>query len=538
MKSMLALPLAVALSVSMFAGCSSKDGSTSESSASPQASPAATASAAPAVKLNKDAKLRIAVPENGGVKGFEPGADESNNQFLKALREKTGYKNLEVTVIPGANALEKFNLMFASGDVYDLIYTMDFGLFRRFSEQNALLALDGLVTQSGGEISKNVAESSWAAVTKNNQKYAIPIPPSQYNNGQALGSGFLVRQDWMEKLGLTAPKNLDELYTFLKTIKDKDPSGKGTIPMTAASNGGNPLGGLDVITAAFGMSGITDIPVPFTVKDGKLINAEDIYLKDALAYISKLYKEGLIDNEYLFNKTAQANEKITSGKAASSYAGYWDVKTYRSALLKTDPNVKYTFLPPVAGPDGRKGYSKPAAASNIFFVPKTAKYANEAVDLLNSYLLDKELQSFIAFGTEGVHYENVNGEFTPKQPAYDSIIYKIYYQMWSTPEIWFTKAKLAGYEQDIKNFTSGEPQLSVVNINLYRPQSQTELAKSKTLVDLRYEYFSKIITGALPLTAVDEYFKKADAAGRQDIIKENQDWYEKEGKAMYEKLIK
>lgn len=537
--SLLAIPVAAALIASLFTGCSSKADQPAAESQAPAASAGTSPAATAAVKLNKDAKLRIAVPENTGVKGFEQGATESNNQFLNALREKTGYKNLEVTVVPLATALEKFNLSFASGDVYDLIFTTDTTLFKRFSEQDMLLPVDDLLQTLGAEIGKNVAESSWPAVTKNGKKYAIPIPPYQKNNGQSLGSGFLVRQDWMEKLGLSAPKNLDELYTFLKTLKDKDPGGKGTIPMTAnGGNRGNPFDGLDVVLGAYGMAGITDLAVPFIVKDGKLVNAEDVYLKDAVTYLNKLYKEGLIDNEYLFNKTQQQMEKITAGKAATSYSGYWDVKTFRSAIVKTDPNVKYTFLAPVAGPDGRKGYYKPAAASNYFLFPKNAKYTNEAVDMLNTYLKDKELQDFIAYGKEGVHYTKTGGNLTPIQPAYDSVIYKIYYQLWNSADIWFTKAKLAGYEDDIKNFTAGEPQLTTVNINLYRPQSQTELSKSKTLVDLRYEYVSKMITGAMPLTAIDEYFKKADAAGRQEIIKENQAWFDKEGKAMFEQLSK
>ncbi|MGG1517439.1 extracellular solute-binding protein [Paenibacillus oryzisoli] len=527
--------LIVAITASMMlAGCSKETEKPAQGATETQ-----TQTPAQAAKLNKAAKIRIAVPDNAGVKGFEQGASANDNQFLNAIKEKTGYTNIEWNVIPAANQLDTYNLMFASGEVYDLIYTNDLTIFKRFSAQGALLPVDSLIQQYGSEVSQLVTDNAWTAVTVDGKKMAIPVPPySKYENVD-LGSGFLARQDWLDKLGLKAPKNLDELYTFLKTIKEKDPSGKGTIPyVAAAGNNGNPLDGLDVITAAFGMSGITNLAVPFIVKDGKLVDAQDVYLKDMLTYLNKLYKEGLIDNEYLFNKTQQVTEKITSGKAASTYTGYWDPVTYLASLNKSDPNAKLSYLPTVEGADGQKGYAMPAPVSNFYIIPKNAKNANEAVDLLNAYLKDKELQNFVNYGKEGVHYEMVNNVLTPKKPAYDQIIYKLYYRMWNSPEIWLPNAILGGYEPAMKSYVQAGPQMTAFNINQYRPQTDAELAKGRALIDLRNEYVAKIINGALPITAVDEYFKKADAAGRQEVLKASQDWFAKEGKAIYEKLNK
>ncbi|MDR6550572.1 extracellular solute-binding protein [Paenibacillus qinlingensis] len=531
-KSML-----VALSAGLvLAGCSKQEEKPTQES---KGTTAASQTPAQGPKLNKSAKIRIAVPDNAGVKGYEQGASANDNQFLNAIKEKTGYTNIEWNVIPTANQLETYNLMFASGDVYDLIYTSDLNIYKRFSAQGALLPLEEPIKQFGSEIGKLVTDNAWTAVTLEGKKYAIPVPPYQKFENVDLGSGFLARQDWMDKLGLTAPKNLDELYTFLKTIKDKDPSGKGTIPyVAAAGNNGNPLDGLDIITSAFGLSGISNLAVPFIVKDGKLVDAQDVYFKEMLTYLNKLFKEGLIDNEYLFNKTQQVSEKMSSGKAAAAFAGYWDPASYLAGLTKTDANAKLSFLPTVEGKDGVKGYPMPAPVSNFYIIPKNAKNANEAVDLLNSYLKDKDLQKYVNFGKEGVHYDMVDNKLTPKKPAYDQIIYKLYYRMWNTPEIWLPNALLGGYEQAMKSFAQAGPQLTAFNINQYRPQTDAELAKGRALIDLRNEYVAKIINGALPITALDDYFKKADAAGRQDVIKASQDWFTKEGKGIYDKLSK
>ncbi|UKS29606.1 extracellular solute-binding protein [Paenibacillus sp. HWE-109] len=534
------LSLAVLLTVSLAAGCSTakKEGDIQTSASPAGSSPPAAQTTEPAKQLDKNAKIRIAVPENAAFKGFDQGMSENKNPFLDALKEKTGYKNVEWTVIPAANQLDKLNLMFASGDTFDLIYNSDLSLYNRFVGQGMLLDLNDVIGRYGSEISKMVADSSWAAVTKGGNKYAIPVPPYQKYNDQNLGGGFLAREDWINKLGLQDPKNLDELYTFLKTLKEKDPSGKGTLPLTASgANRGNPFDGLDMITGAFGMSGITDLAVPFIVQDGKLVDSQDLYLKELLTYLNRLYKEGLLDNEFLFNKSAQVNEKVSAGKAAALYAGYYDVKNLSAALVKTDSGASFKFLAPVTGKDGRKGYPRPAPVSFFFMIPKNAKHPAEAIDLLNTYLKDKDLQNYINFGKEGTHYEMVNGNLSPIKPAYDQIIYKIYYRLWNSPDVWLPNAKLAGYEPDMIKYTAVGPHLIAPNINQYRPQTEVELSKGKTLIDLRYEYAAKIITGAFPLEALDEYFKKADAAGRKEVIQASQSWFQQEGQAIYSKLV-
>ena len=48
--------------------------------------------------------------------------------------------------------------------------------------------------------------------------------------------GFQIRQDWLDKLRLKVPTNVDEWYTTLKAFKTRDPNGNGKadeIPFTA-----------------------------------------------------------------------------------------------------------------------------------------------------------------------------------------------------------------------------------------------------------------------------------------------------------------
>lgn len=513
------------LAVMLAVGCSTGGGGNSEGSAQQ-----GTGVKDEAVKLNKDAKIRIYGPLNGAVKGLEPGATLNDNQFINAIREKTGYKNLEyVQYDPATN--DKLGLVFASGEQVDMLFGATMNNYSFLEAQGVLQPVDSFLSKAGPEILKTVPDTAWASVTADGKKMSIPVPYWQEYNGQAIaGTAVMVRQDIMDKHGLKAPKTAEELYTLLKTVKEKEP---GMIPLVSnAGNGTDPFGGLGAILGAFGLS------VPYEVKDGKLVTTDSLYLKDGLEFISRLYKEGLLDKEYLFNKTAQRNEKIASGKAFAFEDTAYQHKALTEALAKTNPQAKLSFLAPVEGKNGKKGTSMAPPVGGYTIIPKTAKYPLEAIDLYNTMLKDKELQMFINFGKEGVHYNKKDGKLVPIQPIYDSITYKIYYRLWYDAAIWMPNVVLGGFENGLNEYTKVGPHSIVFNIANYKPAFEVEATKGKALKDLKDEYLSKIITGAYPVTAVDEYLKKAEAAGQADVTKAAQDWFDKTGKSIHDKLAK
>ena len=70
-------------------------------------------------------------------------------------------------------------------------------------------------------------------------------------------SGLIMRQDWLDKLNLKVPTNIDEWYTVLKAFKEQDPNGNGKpdeLPFTGNWGPGN-LTKLHDFAAAFGVIG-------------------------------------------------------------------------------------------------------------------------------------------------------------------------------------------------------------------------------------------------------------------------------------------
>lgn len=161
----------------------------------------------------------------------------------------------------------------------------------------------------------------------NGKTYAIPEAAA---SGVAVNSAIIIRQDWLDELGLKMPTTLDELYNVLKTFKDK----KKVIPFT---------GGKDPIVQEIGtVFGMRTIVSPWKVVGDKVVHlVEDPATKEYLAYMKKLYTEGLIDAECSINQANKLTENFTSGKAGMFKMNWANAATVTDALAKIPRPAKW-----------------------------------------------------------------------------------------------------------------------------------------------------------------------------------------------------
>jgi len=485
--------------------------------------------------LNKDAPLVMWLPGNGGVSGYEEGATENSNQFIDAIRAATGYPNLTVSVMPpvAAEAEQAMNLMFASGEYADAIYVNGLrNFFMRYLAEGLWAPVDEAVAAYGPAIEALVTPQAWAtALGADGLHYGIPNPLHTSYNGNLLGNGILVRKDWMDQLGLEMPRNAAEFKDLLLAVQAADPAGDGaTIPYTLAGTDMREFA--EILRCAFGMW------QPYAMIDGELQNTKRLYLKDYLAYMNELYKEGLLDPEFLYQAGANKTEKIISGKVFAMDEGVW-CKTIRQTWDATGYGGELAYLPAFETIDGTRGIAEPFPVANFYMFPKTSKYMNEMVDLINTFLTDKELESFVNFGVEGVHYTEENGALVPLQPEYDKVIYKIYYRLWFKPDVWWNNAVMGDFVPEIKLWSDAYPEgPGNVDIFKYMLTSEASLNYSSACNDIYDEYVAKIIVGDYPVDRVDEMFKAMEAVGYLEIEAAEKEWYATTGAALAASLGK
>ncbi len=488
------------------------------------------------VTLNKDAPIVMWLPGNGGVSGMEDGATENDNRFINAIREATGYKNLTVTIMPNDQPANTMNMMLASGDYPDVIYVngqRDF--FLRYQAEGLWAPVDEAVATYGPAIAELVTSEAWATMMGDDgQHYGIPNPLHTSYDGKLLTYAVQYRSDWLAGLGTQPPSTPEEFKAALEAIKAADPAGGGaTIPYSPILTNLNfgDAGTMPTLKAAFGLW------QPYAMIDGELQNTMRLYLKDFLAYMNDLYAEGLVDPEFLYQTSENRLEKFIAGKIFCFDGDVW-TKKIRQTWAANGTEGDTAYLPQMENIDGTKGIAQPFPVANMYMFPKTSKYMNEAIDLINTFLTDKELEKFVNFGTEGVHFEaGENDTLVPLEPEYSKVIYKIYYRLWFKPDVWWNNAVMGDFHPEIYQYAEavGEGYQNV-NVFAYMPTSEASLNYKSACDDIMNEYVSKIIVGDKPVDAVDEMFAAMDAAGYTEIEAAYKAWYEDTGAALAESL--
>lgn len=157
--------------------------------------------------------------------------------------------------------------------------------------------------------------------------------------------GFMIREDWCDDVGMEIPSNTDELYEVLKAWQDQDVNGNGKKDEVFSGCGSNDFLVYNLLWCFGSHYG-------FQLKDGEVTHGlltEEF--KEGMAYIAKLYEEGLIDPDFLTNDTTKWESKFISEEAGVAYGIASRIDKFNKNVggfqLRADRGAKRS-----GGPDG------------------------------------------------------------------------------------------------------------------------------------------------------------------------------------------
>ena len=270
---------AAVMMVTMFTGCGSSEEKVTSGGVTNAAS-----SAAPAPEKIKE----ISFATNNYF------TDQSTNPvgdaFAKAFETDTGVK-LKLVSVPKDSYDDKISAMFASGTIADVVEgptnmgpMVKQGFFHPLTE---LIKKDEAMNALYAE-----KKTDFDAFTYDGQIYGVP---SRRGWTQVVWT----RNDWLKKLNISAPTDMNSFVAMLKAYKDSDLDGNGkkdTIPMTIA----NDIQMLDIFASYFG----TKTQVYLDSATNKYIDPVlTPEFKNFLDFIKDLYSQGLIDKEMPTNSS-------------------------------------------------------------------------------------------------------------------------------------------------------------------------------------------------------------------------------------------
>jgi putative aldouronate transport system substrate-binding protein len=508
--------LSAAMVMSAFAGCGKKNDSTNN-----------TGNTKVTDTTGDPAKEEGPKPTLKALVVYKSGLDYNNYPVQKYLEEKTGYK-VEYDTLPQDKPMDKLNMIIASGQEYDFITIYnDRNTLGTYAEQGALVDLEPLVQQYGPNIVKNIDSKMFDNIRIDGKYYAIPsTSPSGRTDSTNVGAGVLVRQDWLDKLGLKAPTTVDEFTNMLQQFKDKDPNGNGAqnIALTLDQSLNlidNGLGG------AFGV-GTSWIDVNGSLEPRTLMPG----FKDYILYLKDLYSKGLIDKESPTNQGSTAKEKFTSGRAGAMIAAYYDIPTISDTMKKTQPDAKLAYIPPVSGPGGKA--VEPAGDLNnaidcFTMIPKSSKHPEDVIKYFNAKLEESTFKELV-IGIEGVHHTVKDGGYYPILPIFfDERGSANQYLTGASKD--YGKYWLARVRKDDRLYTAWK-QLNldfgdaVVVDPISKAPTIKSLAKNKGVLNkLQEDFLIKSVVSDFSDKAFEEFAAQWKSQGGEEVIKEVNEWY-------------
>ncbi|MDO3676689.1 extracellular solute-binding protein [Paenibacillus ehimensis] len=330
--------------------------------------------------------------------------------FSKHIQEQ--YKINITAINAGGNAEAKLSTMIVSKDLPDVIWG-DRDKFERLRENGVLVPLDpyldkypNLKKWAGDEILNMLR-------AKDGKLYMFP---NWYTNKPTGNAGYVVNKKIYEELGKPKLETTDDLYNYLKLVKEKYPNiipfepgqakeGKGVDLLYSAFAENNPASYAGTLRA-----------VP---KDGKFTSlfADPVY-KEAMIYVNRLHREKLMTQDALTQTVDQVREKLNTGRVAV-YADITAIDYASKAhaeLTKTDPNAGYFMIWPIHKPGLDKNKITVAHYDrlgwNAAAITTKAKDPEKIFAVLD-WMTSPDGMRQIVWGPEGMYWKGLDSEGLP-----------------------------------------------------------------------------------------------------------------------------
>lgn len=460
-------------------------------------------------------------------------------EVFKKLQEKTNTK-FNLTVVPLQNVNEIFNVYMASGEYCDITLKTIRELMK-YAPNKVFTPIDEHLKDAPNLKAAFDRYSKSLPEIQGEDKKIYVIPGTLIETEL---TGFLMRQDWLDKVGLNAPETIDEWYAVLKAFREKDPNGNGKvdeIPIVNRAAGTDrgvgwvKIGRANYIPflSAWGMD------EAFFVENDKVkFGATDPRFLDYLKFLKKLYSEKLMDQEYITGDKKLWEEKLTNGLVGACNDYFNGITTWNTTMKEKFPSIKWVGVNPPVMKKGDKPMTYKARRifndASAAAISAKSKRINEAVKLLD-YLYSKEGSILSNYGFEGQHFtwEGDKVKYTdtiaknPNGKSLDVMRFVLGMRLWPSD---MTVNEV--YRYDPEEIKAREAHRKYLNPAPYIAftESEKELISTKmneinTYMD---EKIDKMIMGIEPIENYDKFVKTLNAMGVEELQKVYQKAYDKQ----------
>ena len=383
----------------------------------------------------------------------------------------------------------------------------------------------------------------------------MALPETNITDGPNL---VWLRKDWMDKLGLSEPHTIDDVVNIVKHFISEDPGNNGedasgkpnTVGLAVDTDVTGECGYsseflLDIIFACFGA-----YPKQWIMND----DGEIVYgsvtdeAKEALSYISGLYNQGVIDNDFLLRTSTNICELIENGLCGSFFGPWWAPNNPLANAVSRNPDANWQPYLIATDSDGttsyhsqnpcykyvvvRKGYEHPEIAAKMISVmfDKVRFDCTDSEEFKNYYQLNVEptarpLSINVDYNNAlSICYRNIDATISGrKNPDSLELLERSFYDACSEyiKNANKTSTQWAAYMSRIKACSLiAQDNIKVVD-SLYFKTTDTMKSHWWRLKAKEKEAYLKIISGEEDISYFDTFVKE---------------WYEQGGEELTEQI--
>jgi putative aldouronate transport system substrate-binding protein len=351
-------------------------------------------------------------------RGNDGGSTPDDNYYTDYIKEgmlKNHNVEVEFVKVPRWTEVEQMNNLLASGKAPDICVTYDFPTIQTYANMGGVLDLNELL-----EDNKDLLTNMWELLGDDNiywdqnvdTKELYAIEAMLFQNKRV---NTFVREDWLEKLNLSEPTNIDEFEDMLKAFKDNadmllGDEAENIIPFTLSYDIGWRA---DTLFNSFVPSDYTDEEMYVNGFDDRRMLWEGF--KEGSQKLNEWYNDGLIWKDFALYKSGDKTEdNLIKAGYVGAFIHNWDYP-YRDAENGITANLKKS-----AGDDAEfiavdtfkndageyKKYLSAPVDRKIFF--PTTNDEPVASLLYLDWISKLENRKFLQIGEEGVTHEKLD----------------------------------------------------------------------------------------------------------------------------------
>ncbi len=337
---------------------------------------------------------------------------EQPDRVLARIEQET---NVKLRILTGPWDDTQLDVLVATGDYPDVITIVDSeksGRFNKWVKEGVLVPFDAALLEGLPHLQKLFSQPGFQNLKINGQFYGLPLK-DEFPPGSADQHVIVMRKDWLDRLQLPVPENLEQFRQTLVAFKNGDPDGNQVKDTYGLVSDG-------LYSIVRNLVGAWGLPIDERSTGFLQVGGDYEYwaiqpqVREALRYVRGLYRDNLIQPDTLSLSTnVQVRPKFVEGRVGAMFdhVNFEELVKKEDQLKRHTPDARLMELSALEGPTGQRGYSIGSEFWGYTVITNKAKDP-KAIARLFDFLLSDEGSRLTLFGVPDVHYSVDNGRYT------------------------------------------------------------------------------------------------------------------------------